>query len=269
MSSKALAVRADQFDILLPESKAEAIEAFEVNLGGGNISLGDLDKITVTPGGVTIFEVPTIDGTQHPEELQAIVIAAPEQFGYWSKSIDDGGNSAPDCYSLDCIKGIGNPGGLCAVCPKKQWGSDPKGGKGKACKDLRPLFLLFPDAAIPKILSVPPTSLKHVRKYFVRLSGAKVPYFGAITKITLKKEKNEKNIDYCELQFAVVEGGILSKEQRASIKEYVDRMQALIAQTPPTAGVAQAAEAVETGPDGAFEVGQDPAQEADEIFKAE
>jgi len=57
---------------------------------------------------------------------------------------------------------------LCADCPKNEWGSDPQGGKGKACKNTRRLLIVPIDATEktpPWIISVSPTGLKYFDKY--------------------------------------------------------------------------------------------------------
>ena len=62
---------------------------------------------------------------------------------------------------------------LCSECPKNEWGSDPQGGKGKACKNTRRLLIVPVDATEktpPWVISVSPTGLKHFDKYVNTLS---------------------------------------------------------------------------------------------------
>ena len=53
-----------------------------------------------------------------------------------------------------------------------QWGSDPKGGKGKWAKDRVYIYLLADDQAVPYELSVPATSIKNYSNYKTKLSKA-------------------------------------------------------------------------------------------------
>ena len=57
---------------------------------------------------------------------------------------------------------------LCSDCPKNEWGSDPQGGKGKACKNTRRLLIVPIDATEKTpcwVISVSPTGLKYFDKY--------------------------------------------------------------------------------------------------------
>ena len=92
-----------------------------------------------------------------------------------------GGNAAPDCFSGDGLTGRPDPqksneivmpdgsytryGGACVRCPLNQWGSDLKGGNGKACREYRAIALMEPDGAFPVILRLPPTQLGIWRRF--------------------------------------------------------------------------------------------------------
>ncbi len=56
----------------------------------------------------------------------------------------------------------------CHECDQNVWGSDPQGGKGKACKNTRRVLVVpitATEKTAPWILSVSPTGLKHFDKY--------------------------------------------------------------------------------------------------------
>ena len=55
--------------------------------------------------------------------------------------------------------GYGDPGGICEACDYNKFGSDPNGG-GKACKNMRVLYLLRSGEMMPIQLSLPPTSIR-------------------------------------------------------------------------------------------------------------
>lgn len=102
---------------------------------------------------------------------------------------------------------------ICATCPKNQWGSDPKGGAGKACKNLRRLMLVpagevdertgkfvAPTALDSTILGlkVPPTSTKGFDAYIKQVAHAmKRPSFGVYTRITVAPHaKNQLEVTF-------------------------------------------------------------------------
>lgn len=91
--------------------------------------------------------------------------------------------------------------GLCKDCKQNEWESDPKGGKGKACKNTRRLLVVPANAkedASPWVLSVSPTALKHFDKYVNTLSDTGVHPIEVITEISF-----EPSEDYPSLRFKV------------------------------------------------------------------
>jgi len=83
-------------------------------------------------------------------------------------------------------------GTLCKECPKNEWGSDPQGGKGKACKNTRRLLVVPANAdekTQPWILSVSPTGLKHFDKYANALADVGTHPIEVITKISFAPEE--------------------------------------------------------------------------------
>jgi len=113
-------------------------------------------------------------------------------------------------------------GGECASCPLNRFNSEvrPDGtrGRGKACKNMRRLFIMRPGTVLPLLLVVPPTSLKQVRQYFLRLAGTGIPYYGVITKLALVQQKSGDGITYSQIQPQL--GARLSPEEIAKIREF-------------------------------------------------
>jgi len=92
-------------------------------------------------------------------------------------------------------------GDLCKDCPKNEWGSDPQGGKGKACKNTRRLLIVPHDAdenAQPWVISVSPTALKHFDKYVNTLADVGTHPIEVVTTISF-----EASEAYPSLRFAV------------------------------------------------------------------
>lgn len=245
MTAKDTAIKAfdaSRFPLLVPATAADALEVIKDNLGEGGLSIADLDRITVPPGGGTTFEIPTVDGDTEPaKELVGIIILSTEQKAYWAQSMEEAPNSPPICFSHDRMTGTGDPmetGQVekhsCATCPKNEWGTSKTGtGKGKACRDLRPLFLLREGEYLPIVVSIPRKSLKHVKKYMARLAAKGIPYYGCLTRFTLNKVSGGGVPDYTEITPSLVE--VLSKENRAAIKHFALQLHNAVATQTPAA----------------------------------
>ena len=135
------------------------------NLGDDGLSEFSLDRIRIPAGGGIAFEIPTLEGSDSAKTIEGVVVGWKTVRGYYANAYD-GSNNPPDCSSNDGEVGMGDPGGYCSDCPLNAWGSDPKGGKGKACAEKRMLFVLRKDDVLPIVIMVPPTSLKGIREYF-------------------------------------------------------------------------------------------------------
>lgn len=85
----------------------------------------------------------------------------------------------------------------CEGCPKNEWGSDPGGGKGKACKNVRRLALMsaadLTPEAIPKaeivLAKLPVTSVKNWSVYASQIANVlKIPPIAVVTEISVKPD---------------------------------------------------------------------------------
>lgn len=72
----------------------------------------------------------------------------------------------PTCLSTDGIRSCESDeesydrqSVTCSECAMNQYGSDPKGGKGKACQNTIRLAILLDDTVVPCLLKAPPSSL--------------------------------------------------------------------------------------------------------------
>ncbi len=193
--------------------------------GGQRISPFDLDVVKIPSGqGAAFWTVQTLDGEMTTPALEGIVIMQRTIRSYWSKGMEEsGGGSPPDCSSHDGVTGIGLPAGHpdldidtmevrfsqsgeeirrgrfdCARCPLAEFGSDAR-GRGQACKQNLLLFLLTPESVIPTVIKVPPSSIKPVRNFIMRIGGRGVPPHGAVMSFGLNKVKNSGGIAYFEI----------------------------------------------------------------------
>jgi hypothetical protein len=194
-------------------------------LGGDTLAFRDLDRVKFPGSGGTTWEVPSLDGEIATKELEGVIVQRNTNRTYWSTILEDRADDddgRPDCASVDGFTGVGSPGGDCAVCPLNEFGSDLKGGPGKACKETRQLFLLTKDDLFPLVITVPPGSLAVVKDYFMRLVRRQVLPHTVVTKLTLTKEKNSANIAFAKL--VLTKGETLSPEAAARVKAYAEML---------------------------------------------
>ncbi len=200
------------------------------NIGNAGLSEFKLDQVKVPGTGVTTWSIETIRGEEETKELRGIIVAYKEPRAFWEDSFDSGGgDSAPDCSSADGITGVGNPGGACVTCEKAQFGTSikPDGtlGRGQACGQKRSLFLLRGRSLIPLVVSLPPTSLKGVESYFLRLLGEAYEFFAVETVMKLVKDKNREGTVYSRVEFAV--GRELTEEEINAVEAYAGSLEGI------------------------------------------
>lgn len=222
-------------DTALVETGGDALAAFDTdalrdliaeNLGGEQIDISALDRITVPAGGNLAWTVPTSDGERPAEAIEAVVIHRKSTRAYWATEFS--GNTPPDCVSDDAEIGHGrygvssaeNPLGFCAACPMGQWDSHPKGTGGQACKLTQRLFVLQPGDVLPLVINVPPSSLKAWRAYVMRLIKERKGIKRVLTRFTLVKEKSAANVVYSQIAFKAARE--LTADEAATVARYAE-----------------------------------------------
>lgn len=98
----------------------------------------------------------------------------------------------------------------CKVCPHNKFGSDPKGGKGKACKNVRRLALMAasslqnPSAvqgATVGYLRVPVTSVVNYQRFVASVAARQLPPFGVVCRVTVKPDaKTQVRVEFDPIQ---------------------------------------------------------------------
>lgn len=182
-------------------------------------------RVKIPAGGVLQFEMPG-DDPDHPEyvdKLTGVLLFHHASNGYWPNAMDDEDKS-PICSSVDGKMGIGDPGGPCASCELNAFGS-AEDGKGKACKNMRSLYLLQSGELMPIELKLPPTSLKGFNDFmnaaFLTRGRAS---FGSVIEISLKRMNNgnpysvatfRKLHDFTGEDLAQIKAFVLSFRQQA------------------------------------------------------
>jgi hypothetical protein len=188
MTSTALALPEDVLASLAQEAKAAAaVERPAV----GRIGL---------KSGVMTYAGQPVAGNK----MEAVILAASFRNVWYAGRYDPNNIVNPSCFAL----GMSDDGLVphanvrkpqhanCAECPKAEWGSDPGGGRGKACKQSRRLVLL-PGVAMDQghdalltaelaVLDLPVTSVKNYSSFVNTLTAsANVPTYAAVAEISV------------------------------------------------------------------------------------
>lgn len=208
----------------------ELAEVLADNFGPDGMSAGDLERVRIPAGGGAAWEVPTLEGIEPIKAIEGIILSWTSPRSFWSESIEmTGGDTPPDCFSDDGEFGQGvygpgsddNPTGRCEDCPMNAWGSAALNGssdsRGKACKEMRLLYVLRPGEVIPLAVQLPPTSIAPLRKYFLKLASAGLSYYSVVTKLELEQTTSGG------YRYSVVKPSMtlkLSDDQRSAAKAY-------------------------------------------------
>lgn len=208
--------------------------------------LADLDSengiacrlIKIPAGGGLAYEVQgeDDDDVEPMKEVSGVIIFTHRMNAYWpgKYGADDSNpeDKIPSCSSMDGKTGVRRETGEvfdCERCPLNQFGStiDDRGnqGKGKACKNMRRIYLLMDGDPNIYLLTVPPTSIRDVNRQLVKIMGSKgIPYTGLIVSFKLEKAKNANGIAYSKV--ILEKKGLLppavseqARQMRSQIKE--------------------------------------------------
>lgn len=159
-------------------------------------------RVKIPAGGVIQFELPSDDpeNPDYAKTLTGVILFNHSTNAYWPEGDEYDDNVPPLCSSVDGKQGIGTPGGLCQTCALNRFGSGSD-GKGKACKNMRVLYLLRSGEYMPLQLTLSPTSIKpwsnFINQAFLFRQRAT---YGSVVQIGLKKMNNGSN-DYSVATF--------------------------------------------------------------------
>ena len=176
-------VRMSEAPKALTLAKEEAVavqEAFAINIASGAVSEFDLPRIKIMSG-AALWLIPKLEGDETAPSIEGVIVYARDTRAYYAAK--NAGSVPPDCSSPDAITGASRPGinlgGECAKCPMAQYGSavdgDGQAGEGQACKQMKQLFMLRGESMFPEVASLPPTSLKNARQFFLKLASQGAP----------------------------------------------------------------------------------------------
>ena len=216
-------VNADNYPVLAGEGNIG--EIIRGNMGGEAITAADLNRIKVPSGGSTIWSVQGPDGEDEAVKvLEGIIVFITMRRAYWPDTTPSG--TPPVCSSVDCITGVGEPGGSCDECRYSLFKSavrpDGSEGNGQACKQTKLLFMLRPGKLLPDVVCVPAGSLKVVKHWQVTLP---YPFVSVITKLALKKVQSIDGIDYSQVTPSM--GSVLDASVAKQIRKYARDLEAV------------------------------------------
>ena len=194
---------ADKKEVQVPKSESTAMIDYQAELAKLAAHTAETEKpslLWVSFKGGRL----NINGTDMPNGKAPVVVIHSVFENQWYKNRYDPDNpQSPSCYAIS-----ENEEGLkphpdsedpqsptCAECPKNAWGSDPGGGKGKACKNSRRLGLIsandLKDVAKAEfaIAKMPVTSVKNWSTYASQLASVlKLPPLAVITEIMVEPD---------------------------------------------------------------------------------
>lgn len=206
------------FPVLL-NNVEDTLEALRENLGDQALSPFDLERVTIPLGGNTTWTLSTLDGDVDQKEIVGVIVAVQSARAFWRVEFSEsGGGTPPDCSSDDGKIGNGDPGGSCLSCPYNEFGSKTQGKRGKACKEIKRVFLLLPERNLPTVINLPPGSLKEFNKYLLRLADAGLAYYKVATSFTLIQDKNADGIKFSKAMAS--RAANLTKELAEGAKAY-------------------------------------------------
>ncbi len=192
MSQDLVKVAPAPLALSMPEEERQAVmAAFAVNCASGSITEFDLPRIKVNSG-TALWLIPGLEGDTTAQSIEGVVVSARDTRVYYKSK--DAGNVPPDCSSIDGATGKGDPGGACASCPLSEWDSGENGAQ--ACKQVKQLFMLRGSSMLPEVVSLPPTSLKAIRQFFLKLATQGIQYYHCILRVELEKAQNAQGKVY-------------------------------------------------------------------------
>lgn len=181
-----------------------------------------LPRIKATSDGAEIIE-----GEEPLKIIQGVILHAKKTNVYYDKPYNPAVKEPPTCYSIDGempAKDMTNQDGTprkpvhatCKGCPMAEFKTNAM-KSGKACRNMKPLFLLLgEEAIIPRQLSISPTGLKACNDYLMNLTERGLNYRKVISEIEFYKDNPRDT--YCKVKFRMV--GKLP-ENRSSDVDYL------------------------------------------------
>jgi hypothetical protein len=79
---------------------------------------------------------------------------------------------------------------------------------------------------LPIVVTVPPTSIKGIRKFFMSLTSQGVRFDSVVLSLKIEKDKSKGGIEYSKVKAGVIQR--LDKETAGKIKAYADQIRSVM-----------------------------------------
>ena len=192
-----------------------------------------MQRVKIPGGGNLQFEIRSDDpdNPDYERKLVGVILYHHLANAYWPEGSEYDDNVPPFCQSFDGKQGYGEPGGVCTTCAFNLFGSTAS-GSGKACKNMRQVYLLRSGEYLPLQLSLPPTSLRPFNDFMnLAFVARRRPSYSAIVEIGLKRAESG-GYTYSVATFRKVRD--LEGEGLAAVKSYAanfkEQVKSLLAQ---------------------------------------
>ena len=195
MSQELVRTNAAPLALTMPEEERQAVkEAFAVNCAEGtSITEFDLPRIKVASG-TALWLIPGLEGDKTEPAIEGVIVLARDTRVYYTSK--DAGNVPPDCSSIDGKTGQGRSGRRVREVPAGAVRVRAGRRRGAGVQAAKQLFMLRGTSMFPEVVSLPPTSLKAVRQFFLKLTTQGIPYHHHMVRIELEKAQNAQGKAY-------------------------------------------------------------------------
>ena len=221
--SKEIVKTAQYTLVALDEGGSLSPEEIAEELGG---EAPKYPQVKIPSGGGLAFEVPGEDPSSPDvaKQLEGVVVWHHSVNAYWESK--DTTNTPPTCSSIDGQFGLHDGITIpCKECPMNQFGSG-EGGKGKACKNMKRLYILTPDSLFPFALTLPPTSIRAWTDYVSSLLQRGHKACDVVTRVSLAKKENAAGQPYSVAVFS--NAGGLDEAVREKARSYRETIRAFV-----------------------------------------
>ena len=123
--------------------------------------LSDMDRIPfgrikIAPAAAGVYNIiePGEEDESPVKEFEGVILMSHNCNAYWPNAYGTpGADKNPACASMDAVEGVTQDGEIrkCTGCPYNDYETAQK-GKGKACKNMRRLYILREGDVLPIIL---------------------------------------------------------------------------------------------------------------------
>lgn len=135
------------------------------------------------------------------DTIRCVILAHLLENSWYEEDYDPNKPASPSCYAFGSHDSEMKPmpecdapqAAFCRECPKNEWGSDRKGGKGKDCKNVRRLSLIHADGlqdidkADVVFAKLPVMSVANFSNFVNQVGHAlNLPPFGVICELSVK-----------------------------------------------------------------------------------